>query len=141
MAQSQNVDDLSSTQCLVQMSRVWYKTTSRPSESPSYLGAQSLCHPSTNKSKAYYHATYPEPPGKSVLHDIIEKLLKAMAMKNMPFSFLVVDLPTYKTVVKLMAEPRYGYKLLSTNKCHTYMLFTKGSKDPVLQTFWWQQEQ
>jgi hypothetical protein len=38
------------------------------------------------------------------LHDIIEKLLKAMAMKKIPFSFLVGDLPTYKTVVKLKAE-------------------------------------
>ena len=38
------------------------------------------------------------------MHDIIEKLLKAMAMKKIPFSFLVGDLPTYETVVKLKAE-------------------------------------
>lgn len=32
------------------------------------------------------------------------KLVKAMHEKNIPFSFLVGDLPTYKTIVQLKAE-------------------------------------
>ena len=45
---------------------------------PAYSGAQSCLHPPPNKSKAYYHTTYNEPPSKSVLHDIMVKLVNAM---------------------------------------------------------------
>ena len=71
---------------------------------PGYSGAQSCRHAPPNKSKPYYHTTYPEPPSKSVLHDIMVKLVEAMIMKSIPFSFLVGDMPTYKTVVHLKAE-------------------------------------
>ncbi len=71
---------------------------------PAYSGAQSCRHPPPNKSKAYYHTTYPEPPSKSVLHDIMMKLVEAMHDKHIPFSFLVGDMPTYKTIVQLKAE-------------------------------------
>ena len=71
---------------------------------PAYSGAQSCRHPPPNKSKPYYHTTYPEAPSKSVMHDIMVKQLEAMRKKNIPFSFLVGDMPTYKTIVKLKAE-------------------------------------
>ena len=62
---------------------------------PAYSGAQSCRHPPPNKSKPYYHTTYNEPPSKSVMHDITVKLVEAMQEKNIPFSFLVGDMPTY----------------------------------------------
>ncbi len=71
---------------------------------PAYSGAQSCRIPPPNKSKPYYHTTYDESPSKSVVHDIMVKLGKAMRKKNIPFSFLVGDMPTYKTTVKLKAE-------------------------------------
>ena len=71
---------------------------------PAYSGAQSCHHPPGHKSKPYYHTTYNEPPSKSVMHDIMVKLVKAMCEKNIPFSFLVGDMPTYKTIVQHKAE-------------------------------------
>lgn len=71
---------------------------------PAYSGAQSCRYSPTEKSKPYYHTTYNEPPSKSVLHDIMLKLLVAMREKSIPFSFLVGDMPTYKTIVQLKAE-------------------------------------
>ncbi|KAI9520047.1 hypothetical protein NQZ68_021766 [Dissostichus eleginoides] len=38
------------------------------------------------------------------------KLVEAMRKKNIPFSFLVGDLPTYKTIVQLKAENPEMYK-------------------------------
>ena len=81
---------------------------SRPSpheqQVPTYSGTQSCRHLPHNKSKPYYHTTCNEPPSKSVMHDIMVKLVKAMHEKNIPFSFLVGDMPTYKTIVELKAE-------------------------------------
>ena len=63
-----------------------------------------------SKSKPYYHATYPiyatypEPPTKSVINDIMRKLLEAMRRKHIPFIFLVGDMPTYKIIIQLKAE-------------------------------------
>ena len=71
---------------------------------PAYSGAQSCRHPPINKSKPYYHITYNEPPSKSVVFDIMLKLVEAMRQKNIPFSFLVGNLPTYKTILQLKAE-------------------------------------
>ncbi|KAL8565961.1 hypothetical protein ACOMHN_054946 [Nucella lapillus] len=71
---------------------------------PAYSGAQSCRHPPPEKSKPYFHTTYDEPPSKSVVHDIMAKLVQAMREKNIPFTFLVGDLPTYKTIVQIKAE-------------------------------------
>ena len=71
---------------------------------PAYSGAQSCRHPPINKSKPYYHTTYNEPPSKSVVFDIMLKLVEAMRLKNIPFSFLVGDLPTKKTILQPKAE-------------------------------------
>lgn len=77
---------------------------------PGYSGAQSCHHLPHNKSKPYYHTTYNEPPSKPVVHDIMVKLVTAMHKKNIPFSFLVGDLPTYKTIVQLKAENAQMFK-------------------------------
>ena len=50
------------------------------------------------------HTTYNEPPSKSVVHDIMVKLVVALRTKSIPFCFLVGDMPTYKTIVQLKAE-------------------------------------
>ena len=71
---------------------------------PAYSGSQSCRYPPVIKSKPYFHTTYNEPPSKSVLNDIMVKLEAAMLQKSIPFSFLVGDLPTYKTVIQLKAE-------------------------------------
>ena len=71
---------------------------------PAYSGFQSRLQSQMARSKPYYHATYPEPPSKSVVYDIMRKLLEAMQRKNIPFIFLVGDMPTYKTIVQIKAE-------------------------------------
>jgi hypothetical protein len=76
---------------------------------PAYSGSQSCRHPLGHKSKPYYHTTYNEPPSKSVMHEIMVKLVKAMCEKNVPFSFLVGDMPTYKAIVQLKAENSMPY--------------------------------
>ena len=58
----------------------------------------------TQKSKAYCHATFNEPPKKSVIYDVMNKLLDTIKVKGMPFSFLVGDLPTYKLILELKTE-------------------------------------
>jgi hypothetical protein len=77
---------------------------------PGSSGAQSCHHLPHNKSKPYYHTTYNEPPNKSVMHDIMIKQLNAMHKNNIPFSFLVGDLPTYKTIIQLKAENAQMFK-------------------------------
>lgn len=54
---------------------------------PAYSGAQSCRCPPPNKSKAYFHTTYDEPPSKSVVHNIITKLVETMRKKNIHSSF------------------------------------------------------
>ena len=49
---------------------------------PAYSGAQSCHYPPPNKSKPYYHTTYPEPPSKSLMHGIMVKLVGSMNRKN-----------------------------------------------------------
>lgn len=77
---------------------------------PAYSGAQSCRLPSPIKSKPYYHTTYPEPPGKSVMFDIMMKILQAMCCKRIPSCFLVGDLPTYKTILQLKSENPVTFK-------------------------------
>ena len=57
-----------------------------------------------------YHATYNEPPSKSVLFDIMLKLVDAMRQKDIPFSFLAGDMPTYKLVTQLKAGNPHQFK-------------------------------
>ena len=71
---------------------------------PAYTGTQSCHYTPANKSKPYYHTTYPEPPSKSLMHGIMVKLVGSMNEKNIPFSFVVDDMPTHKTIVQLKAE-------------------------------------
>ena len=68
---------------------------------PAYSGFQACVYDPIKKSKPYYQASYPEPPSKSDFHHVMLNLLKVMKEKNIPFFFLVGDLPTYKNILSL----------------------------------------
>ena len=48
--------------------------------------------------------SYNQPPNKSVVNDIMEKLSTIINTKHMPFAFLVGDLPVYVLITLLKAE-------------------------------------
>ena len=79
---------------------------------PAYSGFQSCCQYPPEKSKPYYHTTYLEPPTKSILYDML-KLTSAMEQKQIPLSFLVGDMTTYKLILQLKSEsPDRGQSII-----------------------------
>jgi len=52
-----------------------------------------------SKSKVYFHTSYNQPPNKSVVNDIMEKLSTIIITKHIPFAFLVGDLPVYVLII------------------------------------------
>ena len=73
---------------------------------PGYAGFQACLSPPVECSKAYYHVTYPVPPTKSVIHDIMSKMNQAMDEKDIPYAVLVGDMPVYKHIMALKCENR-----------------------------------
>lgn len=61
---------------------------------PPYSGMQACLNQVRERSKAYYQSTYLEIPSKSVINDIMVKSVEGMRQKNIPFLFIVRDLPT-----------------------------------------------
>ena len=59
---------------------------------------------SVEKSKPYYFMTYPDPPKKSVLNDVLNKAKCAIERKNMPFAVVVGDQPVYTLLVEIKSE-------------------------------------
>jgi len=76
---------------------------------PSYNGFHASLNVGQEKSKAYFHMSYNQSPNKSVINDIMNKLTKIIAVKHMPFAFLVGDLPVYVLVTLLKAENSVKY--------------------------------
>ena len=64
------------------------------------------------KSKAYFHTSYNQPPSKSVVNDIMDKLTTIIATKHMPFAFLVGDHPVYVLITLLKAENPNKYRAI-----------------------------
>ncbi|KAJ3603232.1 hypothetical protein NHX12_030974 [Muraenolepis orangiensis] len=62
------------------------------------------------KSKAYFHTSYNQPPNKSVVNDVMDKLSTIIATKRMPFAFLVGDHPVYVLITLLKAENPNKYR-------------------------------
>ena len=62
------------------------------------------------KSKAYFDMSYNQPPNKSVVNDIMDKLSTIIATKRMPFAFLVGDHPVYVLITLLKAENPAKYR-------------------------------
>ncbi len=60
-------------------------------------------------SKAYFHASYNQPPNESFVNDIMDKLSSIITTKNMPFAFLVGDQPVYILITQLKAENPIKY--------------------------------
>ena len=54
--------------------------------------------------------TYPEPPKKSVLHDVMMKITKAIQRKDMPFAVVVGDQPVYTLLVEIKNEHSQMYE-------------------------------
>ncbi len=71
---------------------------------PSYNGFHVGLNMDQGKSKAYFHTSYNQPPNKSVVNDIMDKLSTIIATKHMPFAFLVGDHPVYVLITLLKAE-------------------------------------
>ena len=83
-----------------------------PSEQkiPSFNGFQATLHAKQDKSKAYYHKSYDQPPNKAVINDIMQKQMNIIKEKQMPFAFLVGDLPVYILIMELKCEHPDKYK-------------------------------
>ena len=73
-------------------------------EVPAYSGMQACLNQDGERSNAYYQSIYPEPPSKSVMNNFMVKNVEGMMQKNIPFMFLVGDLPTYVHIVELKFE-------------------------------------
>ena len=71
---------------------------------PAYSGMQACLNQPGERSKAYYQSTYPEPPSKSVINNIMVKNVEGMRQKNIPSLFMIGDLPTYVHIVELKSE-------------------------------------
>ena len=77
---------------------------------PGFAGFQALISAPVEKSKAYYFMTYPEPPKKPVLSDVMMKIKKAIQRKSMPFAVVVCDQPVYTLLVEIKNEHPQEYE-------------------------------
>ncbi len=48
--------------------------------------------------------TYPNPPSKTILYDVMCKLARAVKDKKMPFAIIVGDHPVYELLLELKSE-------------------------------------
>ena len=71
---------------------------------PAYSGMQPRLNQAGERSKAYYQSTYPQPPSKSVINDIMVTIVEGMRQKNISFLFMVGDLPLYVYTAELKSE-------------------------------------
>lgn len=56
--------------------------------------------------------SYNQPPNKSVVNDVMNKLCTIIAAKSMPFAFLVGDHPVYVLITLLKAENPNKYRAI-----------------------------
>ena len=56
------------------------------------------------KSRALFHMTYPNPPNKTIINDVMFKLAKSIQEKNMPFAVITGDHPVYVLILELKSE-------------------------------------
>ena len=54
--------------------------------------------------------SYNQPPNKSVVKDIMDKLASIITSKHMPFAFLLGDQPVYVLITELKADNPQVYK-------------------------------
>ena len=83
---------------------------------------QACLNQAGERSKAYYQSTYPKPPSRPVINDIMVKNVEGMRQKNIPFLFMVGDLPLYVYTAELKSENivpvlRFFHQQLSFTYC------------------------
>ena len=78
----------------------------------SFAGFQANIHEFVEKSTAYYFLTFPKPPHKSVVHEVMCRMVAAAEMKSMPFIQLVGDQPVYTLIVQLKNENAGKFDLI-----------------------------
>ena len=54
-----------------------------------FAGFQAKVQKEPIQSKPYYFLTFPKPPTKSVIHEVMTRMVSAAVNKNMPFIQLV----------------------------------------------------
>eukprot|EP00112_Aurelia_sp_Birch-Aquarium-sp1_P018096 Seg4270.2 transcript_id=Seg4270.2/GoldUCD/mRNA.D3Y31 product="hypothetical protein" protein_id=Seg4270.2/GoldUCD/D3Y31 len=72
----------------------------------SFGGFQSIVQNSPARSKAHYFLTLPKAPHKSVVHEVMLRLIAVINDKDLPFMQLVGDQPVYTLIVQLRNENR-----------------------------------
>ncbi|MES9882370.1 MAG: hypothetical protein ABW185_15975 [Sedimenticola sp.] len=104
---------------------------------PGFSGLQALLSSPVEQSKAYYFMTYPDPPKKSVLNDVMLKVKAAIARKRMPFAVVVGDQPVYTLLLEIKSEHPQEYEHIipflgpfHTQCCMIYAIYKrhKGSE-------------
>ena len=78
------------------------------SEDPIKL--QSLLNDAVTKNKPDYWLTFPKPQHKSVTHEIMNRLLKVIYEKNLPFLILTGDQPVYTLIVQIRNKKSDKFK-------------------------------
>lgn len=71
---------------------------------PGFSGFHARMSSADAKSRAIFHMTYPDPPSKTILNDVLCKLSKAIEDKKMPFAIIVGDHPVYVLMLELKSE-------------------------------------
>ena len=71
---------------------------------PGFSGFMTNISESVEKSHAIYYMTYPDPPSKTVLNDVMLKVSKSIVEKNMHFAVIVGDHPVYVLLLELKSE-------------------------------------
>ena len=99
---------------------------------PGFAGFQALISAPVEQSKAYYFMTYPEPPKKPVLSDVMLKIKGAIQRKSMPFAVVVGDQPVYTLLVEIKNEHPQQYEKIipflgpfHTQGCMIYAIYKR----------------
>ncbi len=71
---------------------------------PGFSGFHANMSKPDEESRAIYHMTYSNPPSKTILFDVMCKLVKLIEEKNMPFAILIGDHPVYVLYLQLKSE-------------------------------------
>jgi len=81
------------------------RTRPKPEEQtvPGFSGFHARMSNGEEKSRPIYHMTYPNPPSKTILNDVMCKLTKSMEEK-MPFAIIVGYRPVYLLMLELKSE-------------------------------------
>ena len=77
-----------------------------------FTGFQAKIQGNVTKSSAHYFLTFPKPPQKSVVHEVMCRMVSAAVAKSMPFIQLVGDQPVYALMVQLKNENQATFELI-----------------------------